>query len=170
MEIKKHSKKQEEGKEKDRSCTFHSYIIHSMCTLAMRIKKDSSPSSSLHMINQTRHQSILLYKFMIIHDKLTHMQRHSSSNETAKNETESCHVKPKTIKQRQSRHFCFTWNMSGVVAEEKLRLLPMWVSGSYFDIQLLMITVLAVPCSPISKTAQEKVQIYDTLIHQGSFM
>lgn len=46
-----------------------------------------------------------------------------------------------------------TWNMSGVVAEEKLRLLPMWTSGSNLDMKLLIITVLAVPCSPISKTA-----------------
>lgn len=43
--------------------------------------------------------------------------------------------------------------MRGVVAEEKLRLLPMWTSGSYLDMKLLMMTVLAVPCSPISKTA-----------------
>lgn len=43
--------------------------------------------------------------------------------------------------------------MKGVVADEKLRLLAMWFSGLYFDMYPLMMTVLAVPCSPISRTA-----------------
>jgi len=47
----------------------------------------------------------------------------------------------------------YTWKINGVVADEKFKLLAMWLSGLYFDIKPLMITVFAVPCSPISRTA-----------------
>jgi len=49
-------------------------------------------------------------------------------------------------------YFEFTWNMFGVVALLKLRALVRWTSGSYFAAYPLIMTVLAVPCSPISST------------------
>lgn len=48
-----------------------------------------------------------------------------------------------------------TWNIMGVEAEEKLKLLLRWTSGSFLAMLPLIITVFAVPCSPISNTAWE---------------
>jgi len=41
----------------------------------------------------------------------------------------------------------------GVEADEKLKLLLRCMSGSCLDMLPLIMTVLAVPCSPISNTA-----------------
>lgn len=60
---------------------------------------------------------------------------------------------PSEYLQPRSNQYARTWNISGVVAEEKLRFLVMCDSGSYLDKKRLMMTVLAVPCSPIKSTA-----------------
>lgn len=46
-----------------------------------------------------------------------------------------------------------TWKRSGVLADEKENDLPRCSSGSYFAMNPLTMTVLAVPCSPINRTA-----------------
>ena len=47
----------------------------------------------------------------------------------------------------------FTWKSIGVEAEEKLKDLKRCFSGLYLEAYPLTITVLAVPCSPITSTA-----------------
>lgn len=64
-------------KVRGRESKFHSdrILINSLINvpLSHAQERDSVPSVSLHMINQTGQQSILLHKFMIIYDKLTQM-------------------------------------------------------------------------------------------------
>lgn len=57
-----------------------------------------------------------------------------------------------TILYEKINHY-YTWKINGVVADEKFKLLVMCFSGLYFDIKPLIVTVFAVPCSPISRTA-----------------
>lgn len=51
-----------------------------------------------------------------------------------------------------------TWKRSGVLADEKENDFPMWTSGSYLAMKPFTMTVFAVPCSPINKTAWKKVR------------
>lgn len=68
-------------------------------------------------------------KFKTIHDNLT-VNLEIVSGRSALAEAANLTLDNSRVKKKKK---VFTWNMSGVVAEEKLRLLPMWVSGSYFD-------------------------------------
>ena len=57
------------------------------------------------------------------------------------------------------------WNMSGVVALEKLKLLNMWSSGSYLLQNPWIITVLAVPwCTEIKNFSLYTCHILDLLL------
>ena len=57
-----------------------------------------------------------------------------------------------------------TWNMLGVVADEKFIDFERWTSGSYLPQFPWIVTVLAVPCSPINNTACNNHKTFNSLI------
>lgn len=67
--------------------------------------------------------------------------------------------------------YIFTWNINGSVADEKFKHFDKCCSGSYFFTYALIMTVFAVPCSPVSKTACNRYLNHITSIktYSGSF-